>query len=77
MEKTMNLYKTSLEKLKKSEMSTEEIQKLLLKSEKGFKFFEIMNKSKNKFIPSLIFKKSNEMLKDMNTATGLYAAQEK
>jgi len=35
-----------------------------------------MNKSSSKFIPSLIYKKSNEILKDMNTVTGLYAAQE-
>jgi len=77
MTKAMELYKTSLEKLKKSEMSTPEIHVLLDRSGKAFKFFEIMNKSSSKFIPSLIYKKSNEMLKDMNTATGLYAAQEK
>ena len=77
MTKAMELYKTSLEKLKKSDMSTPEIVILLNKSGKAFKFFEIMNKSSTKFIPTLIYKKSNEMLKDMNTATGLYAAQEK
>ena len=77
MTKAMELYRTSLEKLKQSDMSTPDIQKLLAKSEKAFRFFEIMNKSSSKFIPTLIYKKSNEMLKDMNTATGLYAAQEK
>ncbi|RRS30302.1 MAG: hypothetical protein P794_07585 [Epsilonproteobacteria bacterium (ex Lamellibrachia satsuma)] len=77
MTKAMDLYRTSLEKLKKSEMSTPEITALLKKAEKSFMFFEIMNKSSSKFIPTLIYKKSNEMLKDMNTATGLYAAQEK
>ncbi len=77
MTKAMDLYKTSLEKLKKSEMTTPEIMVLLNKSGKAFRFFEVMNKSSSKFIPSLIYKKSNEMLKDMNTATGLYAAQEK
>jgi len=77
MQKAMDLYRVSLEKLKKSDMSNDEIQTLLKKSGKAFRFFEIMNKSSSKFIPSLIYKKSNEMLKDMNTATGLYAAQEK
>ena len=77
MTKAMDLYRTSLEKLKKSEMSTPEITILLNRSGKAFKFFEIMNKSSSKFIPTLIYKKSNEMLKDMNTVTGLYAAQEK
>lgn len=77
MAKAMELYKTSLKKLKKSEMNTPKIILLLKKSENAFRFFEIMNKSSSKFIPTLIYKKSNEMLKDMNTATGLYAAQEK
>ena len=77
MTKAMELYRTSLEKLKKSKMSTPEIMTLLNRSERAFKFFEIMNKSSSKFIPTLIYKKSNDMLKDMNTATGLYAAQEK
>jgi len=77
MTKAMDLYRTSLKKLKKSEMSTSEITILLIKSEKAFRFFEVMNKSSSKFIPTLIYKKSNDMLKDMNTATGLYAAQEK
>ena len=77
MKEAMDLYRTSLEKLKQSDMSTPEIIVLLKKSERSFKFFEIMNRSSSKFIPSLIYKKSNDMLKDMNTATGLYAVQEK
>jgi hypothetical protein len=76
MNKSMQLFKDSLERLKQSEMNTPEITALLKKAEKSFKFFEIMNKSKSKFIPALIYKKSNEILKDMNTATGLYASQE-
>jgi len=76
MDKSMKLFKDSLALLMKSKMNTPEITELLKKAEKSFKFFEIMNKSKSKFIPALIYKKSNEILKDMNTATGLYAAQE-
>ncbi|MEA2048813.1 MAG: type IV pili methyl-accepting chemotaxis transducer N-terminal domain-containing protein [Campylobacterota bacterium] len=76
MTKAMHLFKTSLETLMASDMSTPEITLLLKKAKKSFMFFEVMNKSSSKFIPSLIYKKSNEMLKDMNTATGLYAAQE-
>lgn len=77
MNKAMHLFKTSLDKLMASEMTTPEIMALLKKAEKSFMFFEIMNRSNSKFIPSLIYKKSNDMLRDMNTATGLYAAQEK
>ncbi|WP_295419716.1 type IV pili methyl-accepting chemotaxis transducer N-terminal domain-containing protein [Sulfurovum sp.] len=77
MNKSMELFKNSLDKLMKSDMSTPEIMALLQNAKKSFMFFEIMNKSSSKFIPALIYKKSNEILKDMNTATGLYAAQEK
>jgi ribosome-binding factor A len=77
MTKAMDLFKTSLDKLMKSEMTTPEIMALLKKAKKSFMFFEVMNRSSTKFIPTLIYKKSNEILKDMNTATGLYAAQEK
>ncbi len=76
MAKTMDLFKTSLERLKQSKMNTPEINTLLQRAERSFKFFEIMNRSKSKFIPALIYKKSNDILKDMNTVTGLYAAQE-
>jgi len=76
MDKSMKLFKDSLHLLMQSDMNTPEITALLKKAEKSFKFFEIMNKSTSKFIPALIYKKSNEILKNMNTATGLYAAQE-
>jgi len=76
MDASMKLFRDSLDRLMKSDMNTPEITALLKKAEKSFKFFEIMNKSRSKFIPALIYKKSNEILKDMNTATGLYAAQE-
>jgi hypothetical protein len=77
MTKTMKLFKESHEILKKSRMDTPEINQLLAKVERAFMFFEIMNKSSTKFIPALIYKKSNEILKNMNTVTGLYAEQEK
>ena len=76
MDASMKLFRDSLDRLMKSDMNTPEITALLKKAEKSFKFFEIMNKSRSKFIPALIYKKSNEILKDMNTATGLYASQE-
>lgn len=73
MDKSMTLFSTSLDTLMKSDMNTPEINALLSNVKKSYMFFEIMNKSKSKFIPALIFKKSNEILKDMNTVTGLYA----
>jgi nitrate/nitrite-specific signal transduction histidine kinase len=73
---SMKLFKESLDRLMKSDMNTPEITVLLKKAKRSFTFFEIMNRSKSKFIPALIYKKSNDILKDMNTVTGLYAAQE-
>ncbi len=77
MNKAMVLFAQSLEKLMGSDMNTPEITVLLHKAKRSFMFFEMINKSNSKFIPALIYKKSNEILKDMNTVTGLYAAQEK
>ena len=76
MNKAMDLFRTSQEKLMVSSMNTDEINTLLKKSKKSFMFFEMMNKSKSKFIPTLIYKKSNDILKDMNTATGLYVIED-
>lgn len=73
MDKTMDLFRTSLQTLMASDMNTPEINALLANVKKSFMFFEIMNKSESKFIPALIFKKSNEILQDMNTVTGMYA----
>jgi len=75
MTAAMKLFSDSLDLLMKSDLNTPEINKLLSRVKKNFMFFQIMNKSQSKFIPSLIYKKSNEILKDMNTVTGLYAAQ--
>jgi nitrate/nitrite-specific signal transduction histidine kinase len=76
MDDAMKLFSTSLDKLMQASMTTPEIMKHLKKAKNAFMFFQIMNRSSSKFIPSLIYKKSNEILKHMNTATGLYAAQE-
>jgi nitrate/nitrite-specific signal transduction histidine kinase len=72
MKKSMELFKSSLEELQKSELNTDEINTLLDDVEKSFMFFEIMNKSNSVFIPSLIYKKSNDILKNMNKATQCY-----
>ena len=77
MQSAMNLFKTSLEELQKSKLNNDEINKLLSEVEKSFMFFELMNKSSNIFIPSLIYKKSNDILKNMNRATQCYVEENK
>ena len=69
---SMKLFKTSLEKLLAYKKNTQEITMLLKKVKRNFMFFEMMQGSKV-FIPSLLYKKSMAILKDMNSATGLYA----
>jgi len=70
----MQLFKVSLEDLEKSDMNTEEIKSLLSKVKRSFMFFEMMNRSKSKFIPALIYKKSNDILVNMNSVTQKYVA---
>ena len=72
MEKTMTLFKESLKTLQASKLNTKEISELLEKVERSFMFFEVMNRSKSAFIPTLMYKKSNDILKDMNLATQKY-----
>ncbi|WP_456428328.1 type IV pili methyl-accepting chemotaxis transducer N-terminal domain-containing protein [Nitratifractor sp.] len=75
MDDAMQLFSSSLDKLMHSDLNTDKINKLLKRVKSNFMFFQVMNRSQNHFIPSLIYKKSNEILKDMNTITGLYAAE--
>jgi len=77
MDSAMSLFKDSLGKLQKSKLNTDEITELLTKVEKSFMFFEVMNRSSKTFIPTLIYKKSDDILKNMNTATGKYVVASK
>lgn len=77
MKDAMSLFKISLEKLMKYEKNTPEILVLLKNAKRSFMFFEFMNRSKKRFVPTLIYKKSNEILENMNTATKLYVKIEK
>jgi oligoribonuclease (3'-5' exoribonuclease) len=72
MNSTMKLFKTSLQKLQKSKLNTYKITGLLNEVEQSFMFFEVMNKSTQTFIPTLIYKKSNDILKNMNIVTREY-----
>jgi nitrate/nitrite-specific signal transduction histidine kinase len=72
LDDSMKLFKESLEKLEKYEGNTKEINELLAKVKRSFRFFEMMNKSSNRFIPTLIYKKSNDILRDMNEVTIKY-----
>jgi len=76
LDDAMKLFKTSLAELEKSDLNTDEINALLAKVKRSFMFFEMMSKSKSKYVPTLIYKKSNDMLVNMNSATQKYVAIE-
>jgi hypothetical protein len=73
MDKTMKWFAKNLKTLMAYEKNTDEINKLLLKEKKAFMFFQMMDKNNKTFIPTLIYKKSNEIFDAANTATRLYA----
>ncbi len=76
LDDAMKLFKDSLEELEKSDLNTDDIKALLAKVKRSFMFFEMMSKSKSKYVPTLIYKKSNDMLVNMNSATQKYVAIE-
>lgn len=71
MNKAMKLYKSSQYKLLSYDKNTDKIKLLLNKAKKAFAYFEYLENN-NTFAPALIYKKSMEILKNMNTVTGLY-----
>jgi hypothetical protein len=76
LQASIHLFKESHERLLHYEKNSDEIKKLLSKVAREFKFFEFMSHSKSRFIPSLIYKKSNEILRDMDRVTKLYTDKE-
>lgn len=68
----LSLFKTSQQKLETSPLNNDESKQLLGKVKRSFMFFEMMNRSKSKFIPTLIYKKSNDILKNMDRVTKIY-----
>lgn len=57
-----------------SPLNTKEVETLLQKVAKSYMFFDYMAKSRSKkYIPNLINKSANDILKNMNTITGIYA----
>jgi nitrate/nitrite-specific signal transduction histidine kinase len=76
LDDAMKLFKTSLDELQAAKLNTDEINALLAKVKRSFMFFEMMNRSKSKFVPTLIYKKSNDILVNMNSATQKYVALE-
>jgi hypothetical protein len=76
LDDAMKLFETSLDELEKSTLNTDEIKTLLAEVKRSFMFFEMMSRSKSKYVPTLISKKSNDILINMNSATQKYVVLE-
>jgi hypothetical protein len=76
LEDAMGLFKSSMERLKKYDKNTEEINMLLAKVEKSYGYLERMRSvgSSMNTMPSLVYKKLDGMLTNMHKVTGLYAS---
>ncbi len=72
VENIIKNFHKDLEELAKNPLNNEESRKLLKKSERGFKYFEMMYKSKSIFIPSLLSKKADENFKIIRDIKKIY-----
>jgi len=72
----MSEFEAAQKKLQQSKLNTPETKKLLQDAAKSYRFFQIMGKSHSKkFVPSLINRSANNILKAMHQATVLYATK--
>jgi len=72
----MNEYEIAQKKLQQTPLNTPETERLLKDAAKSYRFFQVMGKSHSKkFVPSLINRSANNILKAMHQATVLYATK--
>jgi len=76
MQRAMKTFKESLDFLLKAELMDADMQKKLKKLTKIYQFFQIMNASDN-YVPTIISKKSDKMLKYADELTLSYLKQKK
>ncbi len=75
MRKAMNEFRSALDFLKEAPENTSEIQAALAEVEKDWSTFELSNRVKRgNYIPSLVMRSMENILKQMNYITALYAA---
>ena len=72
MRESITFFNNSLNKLIDSPKTDEENQKTIKLIMRHFKFFEIMNASKTKYIPTLIYAKTNKIHKYIDKITQRY-----
>ena len=77
MRSSVTFFNNSLNKLIDSPKTDIENQKYIKKIMRHFKFFEIMNASKSKYIPTLIYSKTDKIHNNIDKMTQRYITQGK
>lgn len=77
MKESITFFKNSLYKMLNSKHTTDSNRVVIEKVMKNFKFFEIMNRSKTKFIPTLIYDKTEKIHADITKITKAYIEEDK
>ncbi len=71
MKKAMGVFRETLDRLQKVELKDERVEKDLKKLESIYLFFDVMNGSES-FVPTIVNKKSNKMLKYADELTSIF-----
>ncbi len=77
MRESITFFNNSLNKMLNSKLTTPDIKVIVKKIMRTFRFFEIMNRSKRKFIPTLIYSKTTKIHKNIDKITASYTKEEK
>jgi hypothetical protein len=72
MSKAIKSFQQSVMVLKEAKINTEDIRNTLKKVEKAFMYFTVMDALDSSSVPTLIYKKSNSILKNANKLSALY-----
>jgi len=72
MQEAIGAFQKSVKILKAAQINTPEIRTVLGRVEKAFMYFTVMDALDSSAVPTLIYKKSNTILKDANKLSTLY-----
>ena len=76
MRESITFFNNSLYKMLDSPLTTSKNKKTIKGVMRTFRFFEIMNRSKTKFIPTLIYSKTRKIHTEIKKITALYIKNE-
>ena len=76
MRESITFFNNSLHKMLDSPLTTPKNKKTIKSVMRTFRFFEIMNRSKTKFIPTLIYSKTRKIHTEIKKITALYIENE-